>query len=440
MNRRQFIQQSLMAGAAVSLSPWFASRTLGKDKTITRQPNFIIILADDLGYGDCSCYDGWIETPNLEKMAAEGLKFTDFHSSGTVCSPTRAGLMTGRYQQRCGVPHVINADPNHPSHQWGLDPKEITFPKLLKPAGYKSAIFGKWHLGYDKKFNPMHHGFDEFRGYVAGNIDYISHYDRMGTYDWWDKLELAREEGYTTHLITKHAVDFIKENRDNPFCLYVAHEAVHTPLQAPDDDALRGPGSKQGQPKRGRKGTYAQMMLEMDKGIGEVMDAVKQNGLADNTLVFFFSDNGAAMQFGSNAPCRGGKGSEWEGGHRVPAIAWWPGMIEPGKTTGQMAISLDLLPTMLDLAGAESPDGHRFDGVSLRSTLLDRAEPTDRQLHWNGQAMRDGRWKLMIDDDQPQLYDLSTDIGETTDLAKEDPEQLKKMLAAIDQWKLDVAS
>lgn len=166
------------------------------------KPNIIIVLADDMGYGDSSAYGGWIHTPAMELMAREGLKFTDFHASGVVCSPTRAGLLTGRYQQRAGVPNVINADPKHADHYLGLQPTELTFPKLLEEAGYTSAIFGKWHLGYDKKFNPMHHGFDRFRGYVSGNIDYISHYDRMEVYDWWEGLEHVEEEGYTTHLIT----------------------------------------------------------------------------------------------------------------------------------------------------------------------------------------------------------------------------------------------
>lgn len=392
-----------------------------------------------MGYGDSSCYQGWIKTPNLEQLAAGGLTFTDFHSSGAVCSPTRAGLMTGQYQQRSGVPSVINADPKHPAHTWGLDPSEITFPKLLKSKGYATAIFGKWHLGYDKKYNPVHHGFDLFRGYVSGNIDYISHYDRMGTYDWWDNLDHVKEEGYTTHLITQHAVKFIKNNKDQPFCLYISHEAVHSPLQAPDDSVQRGPDRAQNKSKRSAKETYRQMMLEMDKGIGEVVDAVRKNGIAGNTLILFFSDNGASNK-GSNAPCKGYKGSVWEGGHRVPAIAWWPGKIAPGTKSDQLVISLDLMPTMLDLANATLPKGRQLDGVSLRSLLLNGKELGDRNLFWNGKAMRAGKWKLVIDRSVPRLYDLSTDIGETKDLASKYPDRTNEMLAAIQAWKQDVKS
>ena len=255
------------------------------------KPNIIIVLADDMGYGDSSAYGGWIDTPAMELMAREGLKFTDFHASGVVCSPTRAGLLTGRYQQRAGVPNVINADPNHADHYLGLHPSERTFPKLLKEAGYTSAIFGKWHLGYDKKFNPMHHGFDRFRGYVSGNIDYISHYDRMEIYDWWEGLEHVEEEGYTTHLITQHSVQFIKDHKDVPFCLYVAHEAVHTPLQGPEDPAIRGPKKENFHPDD-PAATYCEMMKAMDDSLGEIMGAVRDAGIAENTLVFFFSDNG----------------------------------------------------------------------------------------------------------------------------------------------------
>jgi arylsulfatase A len=427
------------AGAAALAMPGPLS-AVGK---FSRKPNLIIILADDMGYGDSSVYDGWIKTPHLEKMAAAGLKFTDFHSSGVVCSPTRAGLMTGRYQQRAGIPGVINADPKLAVHYTGLQPTEVTFPKLLKKVGYMSGIFGKWHLGYAKNFNPLHHGFDRFRGYVSGNIDYLSHYDRMGVYDWWEGLEQVREEGYSTHLITKHAVKFIEDNRHRPFCLYVSHEAVHTPNQAPGDPPQQG--AKKGQTKakaRSVKETYELMMKAMDDGIGEIMATVERLGLAENTLVFFFSDNGGTGR-GSNAPLRGGKGSVWEGGHRVPGIAWWPGKVKPGKVSNDLCISLDLMPTMLELAGAAVPDGHKLDGISLAEHLLDGKSLGMRQLFWNGVAMRDGQWKLMKRDrgfEGPGLFNLAEDIGEKDNVADKYPERVKRMTAAIEAWKKDVAS
>ena len=431
VSRRDFLRAAGAAAAAL------AGMARGQEKAV-RKPNFVIILADDMGYGDSSVYDGWIRTPHMERLAATGLKFTDFHSSGAVCSPTRAGLLTGRYQQRAGIPGVINADPRVAAHHTGLQTSEITFAKLLKQAGYTCGIFGKWHLGYTKQYNPVHHGFDRFRGYVSGNIDYISHYDRMGVYDWWDGLEHVQEEGYVTHLITKHSLGFIEANRDRPFCLYVAHEAVHTPLQGPKSPAIRGPNRAKGN-RANAKETYTEMMRAMDDGIGEIVAALDRLGLAEDTLVFFFSDNGGTKH-GSNAPLRGYKGSVWEGGHRVPAIASWPGRIEPGTVTDQLAISLDVMPTLLDLAGAPQPKDRKLDGVSLAPLLLDGKPQGRRKLFWNGQAMRDGKWKLVLGPRGASLYDLSKDIGEATDLAAQGPGRVQAMRAAIEAWKVDVAS
>ena len=434
--RRGFLRM-LGLGAAAAALP----RRLRGEKTAKRKPNFIIVMADDMGYGDSSVYGGWIQTPHMAALADEGMKFTDFHSSGAVCSPTRAGLMTGRYQERAGVPGVINADPRVAAHHTGLHDTEVTFPKLLKKAGYTSAIFGKWHLGYKKCFNPLHHGFDRFRGYVSGNVDYISHYDRMGVYDWWEGLEHVKEDGYVTHLITKHSVKFIEANKGRPFCLYVAHEAVHTPLQAPDDAPQRGPGGR-ARPKRDAKETYKRMMKAMDAGLGEIVSAVKRMGLAEHTLIFFFSDNGATRH-GSNAPLRGFKGSVWEGGHREPCIAWWPGRIKPGSVTDELSISLDIMPTMLDLAAAAAPKARKLDGVSLAGVLLEGKALGNRKLFWRGQAMRDGKWKLVLDAKGMRgvgLYNLADDLGEQTNLAAKHPRRAEQMRAAIEAWKKDVAA
>ena len=434
-SRRQFLKRlSLGAAAAVP------GLLRGAEKAM-QKPNFVIVLADDMGYGDSSVYNGWIETPHMERLAAEGLKFTDFHSSGAVCSPTRAGLMTGRYQQRAGIPGVINADPKVAAHHTGLQTTEVVFPKLLKAAGYTCGIFGKWHLGYTRNYSPLHHGFERFRGFVSGNIDYISHYDRMGVYDWWDGLEHVQEDGYSTHLITRHALKFIEDNKDRPFCCYVPHEAVHGPYQGPDDPPIRGPNRAR-RPKSEPKEAYRQMMKAMDDGLGAIVATLKRLGLAERTLVFFFSDNGGTPR-GSNAPLRGHKGTVWEGGHREPAIAWWPGRIRPGAVTDQLAISLDLMPTMLELAGASMPEGHRLDGVSLVPLLLEGKSLGARQLFWNGKAMRDGHWKLVVGERGAKgvgLYDLSKDIGEQHNLADQHPERVKAMLAALDAWKTDVAT
>ena len=407
------------------------------------KPNFVIVMADDLGYGDTGPYGGWVDTPNLDRMAAEGLKFTDFHASGNVCSPTRAGLLTGRYQQRAGIPGVVNADPAKAEHHSGLQASEVTFADRLRKAGYATALMGKWHLGYTKNFNPVHHGFNEFRGYVSGNVDYISHLDRMGVYDWWSGLDLIEEEGYTTHLITRHALRFIEENKDRPFCLYVAHEAVHSPFQGPNDPPQRVPSSgkksKKGE-ERDTKEIYRTMLEEMDTGVGQILDTVNRLELAEKTLVIFFSDNGA-MSVGSNAPLRGFKGSNWEGGHREPAIAWWPGRIEPGTVTDQLAVSLDLMPTMLELGGGSLPEGHKLDGVSLAPVLLEGKSLGRRKLFWNDVAMRDGPWKLMLKGKGLEgigLYNLDDDVGEQNNLADKYPDRVESMRAQIEAWTLDV--
>jgi arylsulfatase A-like enzyme len=408
-------------------------------------PNIILIMADDMGYGDSSVYDGWIKTPQMERMAREGLVFTDFHSSGVVCSPTRAGLVTGRYQQRAGIPGVITADPKLADYHRGLQRGEVTFAELLGEAGYQVGIFGKWHLGYDPKFNPLHHGFDEFRGFVSGNIDYLSHYDRMEVFDWWHGLKKTQEPGYLTHLLSGHAVDFIARNKDRPFCLYIPHGAVHSPIQGPDNLPGRGPDKVKasGQPQRPRDDTTRLMMQALDENIGAILDALDEHHLAERTLVIFFSDNGGAAHMRCD-PLRGRKGTVWEGGHRVPAIAWWPGKIKPGGRTDQLSISLDLMPTMLELAGLPTEQDRALDGISLVPLLLDGKSLGHRQLFWNGVAMRDGPWKLVTQakdlKDGPALFQLEDDIAETRNLAADHPQRVKSMLEALEAWKKDVAT
>jgi len=402
-------------------------------------------MADDLGYGDIGCYGNQrIKTPHLDHMAEEGLKFTDFHSSGTVCSPTRAGLMTGRYQQRCGVPAVINVGRYR---HLGLPLEEVTFAERLKAAGYRTGVFGKWHLGYQKKFNPIHQGFDRFRGYISGNVDFHSHIDQSGVADWWNGDQKIEEVGYVTHLITKHSVDFIRQNKNRPFCLYIAHEAPHYPYQGPGDKADRTVGGKFPTlgSRKDRAAAYKEMVEELDKGVGEVLAALKKHGVDKNTLVLFFSDNGA-NRYGDNGKLRGHKGSVFEGGHRVPCLARWPGKIEAGRTTDQTAITLDVFPTLLDLAGLRITEQQpQIDGRSLASLLMEGKKLGDRTLFWgfNSQrAMRDGRWKLVNgvrrNQKRPMLFDLSNDPAEQHDLAEAQPERTKRMLAAIRAWDEEV--
>ncbi len=406
-------------------------------------PNFVIIMADDMGYADASCYGNTSYTmPALDRLAREGMRLTDFHSSGTVCSPTRAGLLTGRYQQRAGIPGVVFAGFDQNRHH-GLFPSEVTFPERLKLKGYTCGAFGKWHLGYQKRYNPVHHGFDRFRGYVSGNIDYISHFDRMEVDDWWQGLKLVPEEGYSTHLISKHAVEFIEKNQHRPFCVYVAHEAPHSPYQGPGDPPVRGPNKQKSVAKPDIPRAYREMMEEMDRGVGEVVGTIDRLGLGENTLVIFLSDNGGTPN-GSNGPLRGFKGQVWEGGHRVPAVARWTGQIEAGSESDQTAISLDLMPTMLELSGADVPAGHQMDGVSLVPVLLEGESLDSRKLFWEyneKRAMRDGPWKLVVgekDAQNPALFHLGDDVREKNDLATSQSQRVERMLTELEAWHTDV--
>ena len=322
-------------------------------------PNVIVILADDLGCGDMSLYEGWINTPRIDQMAREGVRFTDFHSNSSVCSPTRAAFLTGRYQQRVGIVDVIAGHLDTP----GLEASELTISRLMKKSGYRTALFGKWHLGSEAKYNPIHHGFDEFVGFLPGGCDYLSHGN------WMDGTEVKNQEGYSTHIITDKSVDFLKRNKENPFFLYVSHQAVHNYYQVPSDP----PGT------RGRdiplKGEQAQarykiMLEDLDKGVGKILDALRMLDLEENTFVFFFSDNGAVYMNPNVRPYRGSKFSNYEGGHRVPAVARWPGHIKAGWTSDELIVGMDLLPTVMDIAGIDISKQHNFDGVSIKDHLL----------------------------------------------------------------------
>lgn len=408
-------------------------------------PNIIVILADDLGYGDTSVYDGWVQTPNLQRMADEGLTFTDFHTNSSVCSPTRAAFLTGRYQQRVGIVDVIARHLDTPP----LNPNQQTIAQVLKTHGYQTALFGKWHLGMESSSNPVHFGFDEFRGYLDGYIDYHNH-----AHHWHHNLEIEPQTGYSTHLITQNSVRFIKENAHQPFFLYVSHEAVHLPFQTPADTMeARKPVSKEDLWKRERiRPKYKAMLEEMDKGIGEIFSALRVSDIADSTLVFFFSDNGA-IGAGSNQPFRGGKFSHYEGGHRVPAIAWWPGKIRAGSKCDGLVVAMDLLPTFAEIAGfklaTEAASGATGialapDGISLANVLLSGAAPPDRQVFFGyepklGTAMRDGPWKMITKGDRVQLFHLGRDSGEQDNLVESESERASSMRAAIDRWKEETA-
>jgi arylsulfatase A-like enzyme len=426
MIRREFLRTT--AGAGLMLMAAKRGRTA---KTRER-PNVIIILADDLGCGDMSLYGGLIKTPRIDQMAREGVMFTDLHSNSSVCSPTRVALLTGRYQQRVGIVDVI-VDKREDR---GLEPGEVTMSGLLKNAGYKTAIFGKWHCGPHPRHNPTKHGFDEFIGFLNGGCDYNNHPD------WLEGTEVKEQKGYSTHIITDRSVDFIRRNRDNPFFLYVAHQAVHNYYQIPSDP----PGTRgKDIPLSGKdaQARYKIMLEELDKGVGAILDTLRDLDLEENTFVFFLSDNGAVMMGENNQLYRGHKFSNYEGGHRVPGVARWPGRIKAGWTSDKLIVGMDLLPTVMDIVGVDISRQRKLDGISVKEHLLKQADLPDRQVFFGyepklGTAMRDGHWKMQTKDDVVELYDLSTDIRETTNVADKYPRRAEEMKSAIEKWKREV--
>lgn len=376
-----------------------------------------------------------MRTPNIDQLAAGGLRLTDFHSNGAVCTPTRAALMTGRYPQRCAwVPDdelspVFRAQrAKNPDQRWawGIAEEERTLPKLLSAAGYRTALIGKWHLGYDVNFHPMNYGFDEFRGFVGGGIDYHIHIATHGEKipDWWHDREKKNESGYATDLLTRHAVDFITRNKESPFFLYLAHASPHSPWQGRDPES-RKPATE----------IYKEMIEILDESVGSIVQCLRDTQLEKNTLLIFCSDNGPQGPGGFPATglLRGKKGTMFEGGHRVPCIASWPSVIPAGKTSGEAVMTMDFLPTFAKLARAELPPGHVIDGADVLPLFKGEEKLPERVLHWkHGEAwaVRQGPWKLMGRGNQPtQLVNLEKDLAETEDLNKENPE----LSAQLDQ-------
>ena len=428
----------------------------GKSSPQPTRPNFVIIMADDLGYAELGCYgSNSFKTPHIDALARGGIRFTDFHSNGAVCSPTRAALLTGRYQQRSGIDGVITAK----SHRHtGLGLEQETVAEMLKRAGYATGMFGKWHVGYDTKFNPIKQGFDEFHGFVSGNIDLFSHIDQEGWFDWWAQAKLTYIPGYAPHHITERGIQFIRQHKDRPFLLYLPHPAPHYPYQGPGDHANRVvkkgfkpgqldklttvPGLKKAEASR----AYREMVQDLDTQVGKIIAELESQGLRENTLIIFCSDNGGTgnKKLGSdNGPLRGKKGQLYEGGHRVAGIFNWPSNIEPGLCT-ETALTFDLMPTFAELADVV-PEA-TMDGLSLKSLLLTNESLAERPLVWmSGEriAYRLGDWKLLSANNDkhkssPMLFNLRQDLGETTDLAAQYPERVKAMQATALHLKREI--
>ena len=414
------------------------------------RPNIVFIVADDLGYADLGCYGGRDASfgpvsPVLDGLAARGLKLTQGYSNSPVCSPTRFALMTGRYQYRLrgAAEEPINSK-SRGSTTLGLPPEHPTLPSLLRDAGYRTALMGKWHLGYPPAFGPLRSGYDEFFGPMSGGVDYFTHCSSTGQHDLYLGDAEQQEGGYLTDLITDHGLDFVRRmaggaRSGTPFFLSLHYTAPHWPWETRDDEALaQEVKGNLFHLHGGNIDTYRRMIHHMDEGIGRLMDLLRAEGLERDTLVVFTSDNGGE-RFSDNWPLVGGKMDLTEGGIRVPWIAHWPAVIAPGSTSTQTCMTMDWSATMLDAAGALAAPSHPLDGRSLMPLLRDATWHDDQPLFWRmnhrGQrAMRLGPWKYLRVDGHDYLFNLEGDERERANLAPIAPERLAAMVQAWEAW------
>jgi arylsulfatase A-like enzyme len=403
---------------------------LGASSNPPRPVNIVVIVSDDQGYADVSYNPDSppeVSTPNIDALAAESVVCTNGYASGHVCSPTRAGLMTGRYQQRFGIYTAGQGGSGMP-----LD--EVWIPTYLKEAGYVSGALGKWHLGLTMDYHAMNRGFDEFYGFMGrGAHPYFDHSDmEHPVYRGLEPLE--DEEGYMTTRITEEAVDFIGRHKAEPFFLYVAYNAVHTPAEAPEEDIKPVTDDE-------TRNILMGMLKHLDLGVGEIVGKLKEEGLFKNTLLIYLSDNGGSgAMSANNAPLRGFKQMDYEGGIRVPFFVSWPAELEGGTTCDVPLWSTDILPTILAAAGQDAIEDRPLDGVDMMPALKGEVEQLHDHLFWSsgGQegkwGMRSGKWKLVGVKETVELFDLEADIGEMKDLAASHPEVLSEMQKIFDGW------
>jgi len=458
--RREFLG-TLAGGAAALAAHGLADGAEGGQTQ--RPPNFIVIFTDDQGYQDLGCFGSPnIETPCIDRMAAEGTRFTDFHVAASVCTPSRAALLTGCYPQRVSLPGVL-----FPRHNIGLSDKEVTIAELLKARGYATMCIGKWHLGHLPPFLPTRHGFDSYLGIPYSNDMTVD--PKMAVADdvvWREGMTLEKmregkprknwvplmrdekvveypvDQSTLTTRYTEAAIKFITANKGRPFFLYLPHTMPHVPLAV--SERFKG---------KSKRGLYGDVIEEIDWSTGQILDTLRKLGLAENTCVIFTSDNGPWLSKGkaggSALPLRGGKFTTYEGGFREPCVMWWPGRIPAGKTCAELASTLDILPTFAKLAGAKAPSDRIIDGKDiwpLMSGQPGAKSPYEAFFYlagYNVQAVRCGDWKLRVRGGNPrkgpkELYNLREDIGEKNNLAQKHPDIVERLLKLIEQCQEDI--
>lgn len=442
LTRREFIGGAVTA-ASVSTA------ILSSQSSASTRPHILFILADDMGWGDLSCYGRPdYQTPNLDRLAQQGMRFTNAYSAAPVCTPTRVGFHTGRYPARLPV------GLEEPIHERkALSPEELknngipeghpTVSSLIKSAGYSTALVGKWHLGYLPHFGPLKSGFDEFYGNMSGAVDHFTHKDMTDSLDFFDGEVPVEQIGYMTDLLTDRAVDYINRPHKKPFYLSLHYTAPHWPWEGPKDIAFSnsmkyGPvGFRAG----GSIKIYAEMMKSMDFGIGRVLNALKvSGGLEKNTLVIFTSDNGGE-RFSYNWPFSGQKMDLREGGVRVPGIVRWPGVTTAGKVSDQPVITMDWTATMIAAAGGKPDPKYPLDGEDITTALTGKRALFDRTFFWRTYrqgAMRSGNWKYIREGKKEALFDLSVDEREQADFKAAEPSVLQRLRAEFDRWESGV--
>jgi arylsulfatase B len=410
------------------------------------RPNIVIILADDLGWANVGFHGSPIQTPHLDSLAGEGIQLNRFYTA-PISSPTRAGLMTGRYPSRLGIRTAVIP----PWRDFGLDPEEEILPEMLEKAGYPNrAIIGKWHLGHSRKaYHPMTNGFTHFYGHLNGAIDYFTH-ERENQLDWHNDWESSCDQGYSTDLITEEAVKCINRYREDPFFLYVAYNAPHAPLQAkPEDIALYTGDFENLSGKEKKQVLYAAMVTCMDRGIGKILEALRKNGIDQNTLMIFFSDNGAEPNGGgSNRPLKGHKFQEWDGGLRVPAVISWPAQFRQRRQIDQVTGFVDIVPTVRDILGIETKLHRPPDGISIAPVLTGTQQQIERDLYLGCGATVNQNYKLLLPGKNEGMNILNvflsyypSDPWETTNAIADHPQEaarLQKLTEEFDAMEPDI--
>ncbi len=411
------------------------------------RPNVVLMITDDLGYGDIGSYGAPdIKTPNLDRLAKQGVRLTDFYANAPLCTPTRAGLISGRYQQRVALEEPFGGSTSRHG-EFGLPVTGRSLPQLLKNNGYATALLGKWHLGYKPEFSPNAHGFDYFFGFKSGYIDYYTHTDGAGRPDLFENDRPVEVSGYLTDVITDRSVSFITKNRTEPFFLEVAYNAGHWPYQRPDQPSTARGDARHLMPyddSTSTRADYVAMIERADRGVGQILETLTRLGLDENTLVIFTNDNGGEW-LSRNAPLFHRKWTLWEGGIRVPTILRWPGRIPAGRVSGQVGITMDLTASILAATNTTVPAEAQLEGIDLLPILTGKTPERERTLFWrtttggfNQRAVRVGDWKLIIDGTATMVFDVRRDLGERLDLAAARPEIAARLHPLLTAWEKDV--